>query len=118
MSRNAFAASSPPSPDRQAVEQEVAEELRLTRQQLEGINSPVGATQAAELGDRATQRVEAQLAVDQVQRLQRRLTELEATLQRLEDGTWGTCEECGRPISAERLEVVVTAATCMNHATV
>ena len=32
------------------------------------------------------------------------LAEVEHALQRVADGTYGTCEECGRPIPDERLE--------------
>ncbi|MEP7092044.1 MAG: TraR/DksA C4-type zinc finger protein [Nocardioidaceae bacterium] len=39
------------------------------------------------------------------------LAELEAALQRLEDGTYGVCERCGRPIGTERLEARPTART-------
>ena len=37
---------------------------------------------------------------------------LEAALQRIEDGTYGTCINCGEDISAERLEAVIGASRC------
>jgi RNA polymerase-binding transcription factor DksA len=43
----------------------------------------------------------------------RRLTELDAALERLDAGTFGTCEACGRPIPAERLAVRPAARTCV-----
>ena len=36
--------------------------------------------------------------------------------QRLEDGSYGICEVCGRPIPRARLEVRPTARTCVDHA--
>jgi RNA polymerase-binding transcription factor len=41
------------------------------------------------------------------------LVEVEAALARVEDGTYGLCAVCGRPIPGERLEVRPTAATCV-----
>ncbi len=41
------------------------------------------------------------------------LEELDAAVKRLEAGTYGTCEGCGRPIGEERLEARPTARFCM-----
>ena len=46
----------------------------------------------------------------------RTLVELDAALARLDAGTYGTCETCGRPVPAERLEVRPTARTCVTCA--
>ena len=35
-------------------------------------------------------------------------------LDRIADGTYGTCLMCGRAISAERLAAIPSAATCVN----
>jgi len=40
------------------------------------------------------------------------LAEIEAALRRLEQGIYGTCEHCARPIPWERLEVLPMAALC------
>jgi RNA polymerase-binding transcription factor DksA len=42
----------------------------------------------------------------------RHLTEIDTAIARLAAGTYSTCERCGRPISAERLEARPTARTC------
>ncbi|MET0931519.1 MAG: TraR/DksA C4-type zinc finger protein [Aeromicrobium sp.] len=42
-----------------------------------------------------------------------RLDQIEAALVRLDDGTYGTCEVCGDPIPAGRLEARPVARTCM-----
>ncbi|GAB3762370.1 RNA polymerase-binding protein DksA [Nocardioides ginsengisegetis] len=44
------------------------------------------------------------------------LAEVEAAIQRLEDGTYGTCERCGQPIGKARLEARPAAATCIGCA--
>lgn len=44
------------------------------------------------------------------------LREINAALARLDAGDYGTCERCGRPISAGRLEARPTARTCIDCA--
>jgi RNA polymerase-binding transcription factor DksA len=41
------------------------------------------------------------------------LAEVAAARRRLDDGTYGTCEGCGRPIPVARLEARPTARTCV-----
>lgn len=41
------------------------------------------------------------------------LRDVEAALARIQDGTYGKCEECGGEISRERLEAYPTATRCM-----
>ena len=48
--------------------------------------------------------------------VQRRLADIDAALARLDAGTYGTCESCGRPISPGRLEARPTARTCITCA--
>jgi DnaK suppressor protein len=43
----------------------------------------------------------------------RRLADVEAALERRENGGYGVCEVCGRPISAERLAARPSARTCV-----
>jgi RNA polymerase-binding transcription factor DksA len=38
-----------------------------------------------------------------------------AALERIEDGSYGTCSVCGNPIEKERLEADPAAATCKEH---
>ena len=42
------------------------------------------------------------------------LREIDDALKRLDDGTFGTCRRCGRPISPERLEALPWAAHCID----
>lgn len=48
-----------------------------------------------------------------VAQVRERLAEVDAALERLEAGTYGGCEVCGRPIAAARLEVRPTARSCV-----
>jgi RNA polymerase-binding protein DksA len=44
------------------------------------------------------------------------IQEIDAALARIENGTYGTCGVCGRPIGEERLEAVPYATLCIDDA--
>lgn len=46
-----------------------------------------------------------------------RLADVEAALARMDEGTYGTCEVCGRPIPEARLEARPLSARCVDCAT-
>ncbi|MFM7044127.1 MAG: TraR/DksA family transcriptional regulator [Ilumatobacteraceae bacterium] len=48
--------------------------------------------------------------------LVQQLAAVEVALQRLDDGTYGTCEKCEQPIADERLEAVPWASRCVRCA--
>lgn len=45
-----------------------------------------------------------------------RLAELDRALERLREGSYGTCERCGRRIATERLAARPAASTCISCA--
>ena len=42
-----------------------------------------------------------------------RITEVDDALHRIDEGTYGRCEQCGRPIAADRLAVRPFARRCI-----
>jgi DnaK suppressor protein len=44
------------------------------------------------------------------------LAEIDAALQRIDDGTYGSCGVCGRPIGEQRLEALPWARLCIDDA--
>jgi DnaK suppressor protein len=44
----------------------------------------------------------------------RRVEQIDAALARIEDGTFGTCTACGKPIPEERLRAVPWAPLCID----
>jgi RNA polymerase-binding transcription factor DksA len=48
--------------------------------------------------------------------LQESLDEVEAALQRLQEGNYGLCEVCGKPIGTARLEAMPAARLCIADA--
>ena len=49
-----------------------------------------------------------------LERVEAELDDVEHALRRLDDGTYGTCEACGRTIDAGRLEAVPAARFCLD----
>jgi RNA polymerase-binding protein DksA len=47
-------------------------------------------------------------------KLQARLHEIEEALRKLDAGTYGLCEKCGRVIPSERLEAIPHTTYCIN----
>lgn len=45
--------------------------------------------------------------------LMQQLALVDAAIERIEEGTYGLCTSCGKPIPEERLEVLPWAATCV-----
>jgi len=45
---------------------------------------------------------------------ERVLAAIDAALQRIEDGTFGTCRSCGQAIGAERLDAVPYTTQCID----
>jgi len=48
-------------------------------------------------------------------RNEQQLAAVDAALARLDDGTYGTCVRCGRPIAPERLDALPWAAYCIDY---
>ncbi len=48
--------------------------------------------------------------------LRETLDEVEVALAKLDDGTYGRCEECGEAIATARLEAMPAARYCITHA--
>jgi RNA polymerase-binding protein DksA len=51
-----------------------------------------------------------------VRAAQNRLVEIDAAVGRLDRGSYGVCESCGRPVAAARLEARPVARTCIECA--
>lgn len=47
---------------------------------------------------------------------ERRLADIEQALERIDEGTYGTCQVCGGEIAEERLDAVPMTPRCLEHA--
>jgi RNA polymerase-binding transcription factor DksA len=48
-----------------------------------------------------------------LEQIEAELSDVEHALRRIDEGTYGTCEACGKPIDDARLEVVPAARFCV-----
>lgn len=64
--------------------------------------------------DVGTETFEREKDLSILERVESELADIEHAMQRLEDGTYGTCEACGRPIDAARLDAMPAARLCLD----
>jgi len=64
--------------------------------------------------DDATEAFEQTKGLAMRQNAERLLTQIERALARFEDGTYGLCDNCGRPIDPARLEALPYAQLCLD----
>jgi RNA polymerase-binding protein DksA len=106
--------SDPLREERDAV---LAQIETLTRE-FDGV---VAASQASNADDEhdpegATIAFERQQVAALLDQARRRLADVEAALARRDAGSYGVCENCGRPIAPERLAARPSARTCIDCA--
>jgi DnaK suppressor protein len=100
------------------------EELVALRTRLmtaaEGLVSddePVGETDSAagdqHLAEHATEMVDREVDWSLEENAEHILAEIDAALERIDDGTYGRCGVCGEPIPEERLAAVPYATLCV-----
>jgi RNA polymerase-binding protein DksA len=76
----------------------------------------IGAAREAELEERAQDEHAARVLAGLDDRSLREIGEIDGALQRIVDGRYGKCLDCGRNIPAVRLRAVPTAAFCIECA--
>jgi RNA polymerase-binding transcription factor DksA len=64
-------------------------------------------------GDAGTETFEKEKNVSLLEQVDDELVGIEAAFQRLERGTYGTCQACGRPIGDGRLEAMPATRFCI-----
>ena len=79
--------------------EEILKESRETIQNLQAETVP-----HADLADRASTEAERQLELRTRDRQRKLIAKIESALRRLDDGSYGFCEETGEPIALKRLD--------------
>ncbi len=64
--------------------------------------------------DVASEHVQREVTLSMLEQVEAELNDVERAMGKLDDGTYGTCEACGRAIGDERLEAVPTARFCVD----
>jgi DnaK suppressor protein len=76
--------------------------LRSTKETLQHLQDD--SAQHADIADRATSETERALELRARDRQRKLIAKIDSALERIEDGTYGYCEETGEPISLKRLD--------------
>jgi RNA polymerase-binding protein DksA len=108
---------------------EMREELETERERLRGAIEAVNHTgsladetgdlsigQDDHIADSASETFMRELDDGLEENAEHLLGKIEAALQRIDDGTYGTCSVCGREIPEDRLQAVPYAALCLDDA--
>lgn len=93
----------------------IAERGRLLDELGETIENPEPMTYGSQAAA-ASQVFEQQRDLALRERSRGELTRVDAALRALDDGTYGTCVSCGKPIAPARLEAIPWAPTCIDCA--
>jgi DnaK suppressor protein len=99
-----------------------AEHTRLeeVRESLDGISAESEEESLSELSssdqhqaDVGTETFDRERDASILEQVEAELADVVHALKRLDDGTYGTCEACGKPIGEERLEALPAARFCI-----
>ncbi len=85
---------------------QVQESASSSEERREG--SPFGKRE-----EEATETLELEKRLAMENRLRQELSSIEHTLEKIEKGTYGICDNCGKPIPPERLEALPQANLCI-----
>jgi len=65
--------------------------------------------------EQGTEAFERERDISTLHGLENEMDEVQAALDRLEEGTYGRCEICGRAIAEDRLEALPATRYCVEH---
>jgi RNA polymerase-binding transcription factor len=94
----------------EARRRQLADELaELTKPPEAGSNLSFG----KRIGEGTTEAVERISSTAAARSIAAALAEVDRALEKVDEGTYGLCDECGQPISSERLEAMPSATLCV-----
>ena len=102
--------------DRTALRRQFEDELRALTSRLKSIERDIQAPKSADWEEQAvdSENDEVLDALDVATR--EKILGLRSAVEKLDAGTYGACESCGKAISAGRLEALAWASHCVNCA--
>ncbi len=106
------------TPDPRAILERERDELRAQVAELTSApRDPMAALSFGKrVGEGTSPAVDRIAQVDVHRRLGEKLADVERALEKLDEGTYGTCDVCGEPIPPERLDAMPSATRCVRDA--
>ncbi|GAP62547.1 hypothetical protein ARMA_0970 [Ardenticatena maritima] len=92
------------------------EALQDAQRELETLREEIETEADYGLGEGDPAIVEREMAMAMIEEVEGRIKTIEAALQRMEEGTYGICVECGAEIPYERLEIIPETPYCVQCA--
>ncbi len=102
--------------ERETVRARLEAELAETKEELERLEKKLQVEVEYGLGEGDPIIYEREMNLALRRRARRKVGSLQEALRRLEAGTYGICERCGREISLARLEALPEARLCIDCA--
>ncbi len=106
--------------DRQAIARDLRSRRAYLTAELERLTEPPeqGAAVAfgKRVGDGTSEAVERLATTATARSLSASITDIDRALEKLEEGTYGRCDNCGGDIGAARLEALPASTHCVNCA--
>jgi RNA polymerase-binding transcription factor DksA len=66
--------------------------------------------------DAGTEVAQREMDMSMIEQIESQLSDVERAMEKLDDGTYGTCEACGKQIESERLEAMPATRLCIADA--
>ncbi|MDP9374397.1 MAG: TraR/DksA C4-type zinc finger protein [Chloroflexota bacterium] len=108
----------------QTLRSRLEEERERLRADLQGLGDEVvalgqdqavlGGSASNHIADHGTDVMEQEKDLVLMSNLEERLRDIDRALERMDEGTYGTCERCGKSIAPERLEALPYATLCID----
>jgi DnaK suppressor protein len=96
-----------------AVERQLQDRLAQLRRRIGAIESDLRSPHDRDWPERANELQNDDVLEGLDEMSLREVRQIRGALRRIEDGQYGVCAACGRPIGAARLTAVPTAVTCL-----
>ena len=103
-------------PNKTAVRNLLNRRLTELNETTHEIDDALRAPHSRDWDDKATETEGEEVLEDRGNLALSEIAEINAALQRLDLGTYGTCTHCGEPIDGKRLKAKPAAAHCVNCA--
>jgi RNA polymerase-binding transcription factor DksA len=93
--------------------EEIEQQRESLRRDADGMRDSELADYDQHPGDQGTETFEQELDASREQMLEAELEQVKIAQQRLDEGTYGTCIDCGKDIPEARLEAIPEAIRCI-----
>jgi DnaK suppressor protein len=92
----------------------LADELQQTQDNASSAEERREGSPFGKREEEATETLELEKRLNMENRLRQDLASVDHALEKIQKGTYGNCDNCGKPIAPERLEALPQASLCMD----